>query len=76
MNQPDLYIHFKNCSYKLLNSFSRYLSPNPRNLILRTAVENGGQAEWDFAFNCYKATGGGACLVAMTCTSDITIINT
>lgn len=46
------------------------LSPNQKTVILRTAIENGGKAEWDFAFDQYKSKADVAYLTAMTSTRD------
>ena len=39
----------------LIVFLKRALSPNQKTVILRTAIENGGKAEWDFAFDQYKS---------------------
>lgn len=52
--------------------YGRILSANQRTVILRTGVENGKQAEWDFAFNQYKTKLDTAFLVAATCSKDST----
>lgn len=52
----------------------RVVSPNQRTLILRTGVENGGEAEWNYAFEQYKSTGDTTYLVAMTCTRQSNLI--
>lgn len=48
------------------------LSPNQRTIILRTGVENGGNAEWEFAFNQYVTKSDTTYLVAATCSKDST----
>lgn len=53
----------------------RILSSNQRDFILRAGVENGGQAEWDFAFEQYKkASGNGDFLRAISATRSTNII--
>ena len=65
---------------KFLTLFSqrkifRILSPNQRDFILRAGVENGGQAEWDFAFDQYqKDSGNGDFLRAISATRMANII--
>ena len=54
-----------------LNYFTfRALSPNQRTVILRTGIENGGKAEYDFAFDQYKSKADVAYLTAMTSSRD------
>jgi aminopeptidase N len=72
-------IAFLKCRCNLLTPCSlrtiRILSPNQRDFILRTGVENGGQAEWDFAFDQYqKASGNGDFLRAISATRMTNII--
>ena len=54
---------------------SRIVSPNEKSTILRTAIENGGQTEYDFAFNQYKATGDNSFLVAMCASKQATVLS-
>ncbi|KAK4001974.1 hypothetical protein OUZ56_003836 [Daphnia magna] len=49
---------------------SRILSPNQKSTILRTGVENGGQAEWDFAFSQYLSKYDTSFLIAATCSKE------
>ena len=44
-------------------------------MILKYGVENGGQPEFDFAFEQYKASDDGSYLVAMCYTKVRSIIN-
>ena len=50
------------------------LSPNQREFIIRSGVEHGGQAEWDFAFDQYKSSGDLNFLRAMASTRLSAII--
>lgn len=50
------------------------MSPNKRNFLLCSGVENGRQAEWDFAYNQYRSSDDGSFLVAITCTRERAII--
>ncbi|KAI9561562.1 hypothetical protein GHT06_012521 [Daphnia sinensis] len=52
------------------------LSPNQKSIILRTGVENGGQTEWDFAFNQYKSKYDTSYLIAATKSRDTSRLNT
>jgi len=66
MKFKQLTLHFK---------LPRILSPNQRDFILRTGVENGGQAEWDFAFDQYQqVNGNGDFLRAISATRKADII--
>ncbi|EFX81628.1 hypothetical protein DAPPUDRAFT_317254 [Daphnia pulex] len=51
------------------------VSPNEKSIILRTAIENGGQTEYDFAFNQYKTTGDNSFLVAMCASKQVTVLS-
>lgn len=53
----------------------RIVSPNEKSIILRTAIENGGQAEYDFAFNQYQTTGDNSFLVAMCASKQVTVLS-
>lgn len=50
------------------------LSPNMRSTILRTGVQQGMAAEWDFAFQQYRETGDTEFLIATTYTKQPTLI--
>lgn len=52
----------------------RRLSPNQRDFILRAGVENGRRAEWDFAYEQYKASDSDSFLIAMTYTRESSIV--
>lgn len=54
----------------------RILSPNQKSTILRTGVENGGQAEWDFAYNQYTSKFDTSYLVAVARSRDTSRLNT
>lgn len=58
----------------LMPDIIRWVSPNLKSLILRAGVSAGGQAEWQFAFDQYKATHQDAYLSAMASTRDSSII--
>nr|CAH0105565.1 unnamed protein product [Daphnia galeata] len=58
----------------LMNEPDMMLSPNKRNFLLCSGVENGRQAEWDFAYNQYRSSDDGSFLVAITCTRESAII--
>ena len=64
----------RNDSHLYWNMRNRVLDPNQRNLILKTGVQNGLQAEWNFAFEQYKATGDTTFLVAMANTKPADLI--
>lgn len=50
-------------------------TPNQgRSFVIRTAVEYGGQLEWDFAFEQYKANRDTTYLTAMTYTRHVNLI--
>ena len=55
--------------------FFRVISINQKSAILRTAIENGGQPESDFAFQQYQATGNRDFLVATTCSTQPTVLS-
>ncbi|KAI9551545.1 hypothetical protein GHT06_021878 [Daphnia sinensis] len=61
MSQPD--------------NLAQIVSPNEKSTILRTAIENGGQAEYDFAFNQYKTKGDTSFLVAMCASKQATVLS-
>lgn len=54
------------------------LSPNQKRVITCTAIANGGQAEWDFAYNAYKTSEVNGeksdLLSAMGCSKDSAIL--
>ncbi|XP_046631005.1 aminopeptidase N-like [Daphnia pulicaria] len=51
------------------------VSPNEKSTILRTAIEYGGQAEYDFAFNQYKTKSDTSFLVAMCASKQATVLS-
>lgn len=54
---------------------SSIISVNQKSIVLRTAVENGGQAEYDFAFQQYKSTNDTSYLSAMASSRDPVKLN-
>jgi aminopeptidase N len=46
------------------------LSANQKSVILKTGVENGGQAEYDFAFNQYTSKYDTSFLIAAASSKD------
>jgi len=57
------------------SSISTVISINERNSVLRTAIENGGLPEWNFAFQQYQIDGDRSYLYAMCRSLDPTILN-
>jgi len=55
--------------------FHRVISINERNSVLRTAIENGGQVEWDFAFQQYQINADRSYLYAMCRSLDPTVLS-
>jgi aminopeptidase N len=51
------------------------LSANQKSVILKTGVENGGQAEYDFAFNQYTSKYDTSFLIAATSSKDSSRLN-
>jgi aminopeptidase N len=68
--------------FKKFNSFSifRIISPNQLRLVACTAIQNGGEAEWNFAYQKYKASEfareKSALLSAMGCTREGYLLST
>ncbi|KAI9551913.1 hypothetical protein GHT06_022250 [Daphnia sinensis] len=51
------------------------ISPNEKSTVLRTAIENGGQVEYDFAFQQYKDKADTSYLVAMCASKQATVLS-
>lgn len=51
------------------------ISINQRSIVLRTAIENGGQTEFDFSFNQYLSTKDTAYLIACAGSRDPATLN-
>jgi aminopeptidase N len=58
----------------VLGSF-RILSPNQKSVILKTGVENGGQAEYDFAFTQYTSKYDTSFLIAAASSKNVSRLN-
>ncbi|EFX67144.1 hypothetical protein DAPPUDRAFT_203795 [Daphnia pulex] len=54
---------------------SLILSPNQKSVILKTGVENGGQAEYDFAFTQYTSKYDTSFLIAAASSKDVSRLN-
>lgn len=74
MQQPDSKQLFKSKQLKkfklLIVTSYRIISINHRTTVLRTAIENGGQREWDFAFNQFLTMNDTAYLTAATASKN------
>lgn len=56
-------------------SYYSIVSVNQKSIVLRTGVENGAQAEYDFAFQQYKSFNDTTYLTAMASSRDPVKLN-
>ena len=71
----EIFLQFLLITTKGVNAgWNRIISVNDKSIVLRTAIENGGQIEYDFAFEQYKTKVDTSFLTAMCASKQSAIL--